>query len=193
MRKSAAARDDRWLDRYNSIGALVRSAREKYGKEEGSRSTATDLRSSLRAYAPRAFRKFRGVVASCRPLHSPASRDDGGTWRARQDNLILCNTTEMCTQKDLSARLRWRGHCACFIGMPKTPRMRSNVGLRPSAYTIKSIRRCLVRYLFLGSKISNGERLAKIDRKTGEVILNKPLFAAVEQFIADSKIDCVVF
>ena len=100
MRKSAAARDDRWLERYNDIGALVRSAREKYGKEEGSSSTATDLQSILRAYAPRAFSEIprrrwlhAGHYIRQQVVMTVAPGGHGKT------TLILCNTTEMCTQK----------------------------------------------------------------------------------------------
>ena len=101
LRSSAAPRDDRWLDRYNGIAGLVHSAREKYGKGQGS-STANDLRSTLRAYVPRPFSEIprrqwlhaghyirQQVVMTIAP---------GGYGKTA---LILCNTIEMCTGKGL--------------------------------------------------------------------------------------------
>jgi AAA domain/Bifunctional DNA primase/polymerase, N-terminal len=193
MRKSAAARDDRWLDRYNDIGELVRSARAKYGEEQGS-SAATDLRSTLRAYAPRSFSEIprrhwlhaghyirQQVVMTVAP---------GGYGKT---TLILCNTTEMCTQKGLIGPAPMEGPLRVLYWNAEDPE--DEVERRIAAICIhyQIDPTLLGGYLFLGSKISNGERLAKVERKTGEVILNKPLFAAVEQFIADNKIDCVIF
>jgi hypothetical protein len=107
--------------------------------------------------------------------------------------LILCNTTEMCTGKGLIGPAPIGGALRVLYWNAEDPE--DEVERRIAAicihYQIDAT--ALGGQLFLGSKISNGERLAKIDRKTGEVILNKPLFAAVEQFIADNKIDCVIF
>ena len=107
--------------------------------------------------------------------------------------LILCNTIEMCTGKGLIGPARMAGPVRVLYWNAEDPE--EEVERRIAALCVHyQIDATVLRdHLFLGSKISNGERLAKLDRKTGEVILNKPLFAAVEQFIADNKIDCTVF
>jgi AAA domain len=177
LRSSAAPRDDRWLDRYNSIGALVHSAREKYGKEEGS-TAANDLRSTLRAYVPRAFSEIprrqwlhaghyirQQVVMTIAP---------GGFGKTA---LILCNTMEICTGKGLIGPGPIEGPLRVLYWNAEDPE--EEVERRIAALCIQyQIDASSLRgHLFLGSKINNGERLAKINRKTGEVILNKPLFA----------------
>jgi hypothetical protein len=191
---SAAERDDRWLDRYNDIGALVHSASVKFGEEQGSSSAATDLRSTLRAYAPRAFSE----IPRRRWLHAGhyirqqvvMTVAPGGYGKT---TLILCNTVEMSTGKGLIGPTPIEGPLRVLYWNAEDPE--DEVERRIAAICIhyQIDPPLLGGYLFLGSKIGNGERLAKVERKTGEVILNKPLFAAVEQFIADNKIDCVIF
>ena len=107
--------------------------------------------------------------------------------------LILCNTIEMCTGKGLIGPFPIAGPLRVLYWNAEDPddEVERRVAALCIHYQIDAAE--LGGWLFLGSKISNGERLARFDRKTGEVIINKPLFAAVEQFIADNQIDCVIF
>ena len=189
MRSSTAPRDDRWLERYNEIGELVRSAREKFGEK----SATVDLQSILRAYAPRAFSEIprrRWLHAGHYVRQQLVMTVAPGGWG--KTALVLCNALEMCTRQGLLGPRPLEGPLRVLYWNAEDPE--DEVERRIAALCIhyKIDAAELADLLFLGSKIS-GERLGKVDRKTGEIIINKPLFATVEQFIADNKIDCAVF
>jgi hypothetical protein len=106
--------------------------------------------------------------------------------------LILCNALEMCTRRGLLGPAPLEGPLRVLYWNAEDPEdeVERRIAALCIRYQIDAAE--LVGQLFLGAKIS-GERLAKMDRKTGEIIINKPLFTAVEKFIAANRIDCAVF
>jgi hypothetical protein len=199
---NSAARQERpkeWQNRYDDIPRAVETAEAKYGAapSEGQAAQQDEQqqeRSLLHAYIPRPFCEIprrrwlhaghyirRQVVMTVAP---------GGYGKTA---LVLCNTLEMCTDRGLIGPAPIEGRVRVLYWNAEDPE--EEVERRAAALCIHyQINQAdLEGYLFLGSKIANGERLARLDRKTGEVILNAPLFDLVGRFIAEHKIDCAIF
>jgi hypothetical protein len=105
--------------------------------------------------------------------------------------LILCNAIEMATGTGLigsspSGTLR----CAYWNAEDEQEEIERRIAAICLRYKLNQA--ALSAGLFLGSKITGKERLAKLDRH-GNVVLNKHLLTQVTQFVGDNRVDCVIF
>jgi hypothetical protein len=167
---------------------------DRYGRGAQEQSGSSATSSLLRAYVPRPFCE----IPRRRWLHAGhyirqqvvMTVAPGGYGKTA---LVLCNALEMGTGKGLIGPSPIEGRVRVLYWNAEDPE--DEVERRIAALCIhyRINQADLAGYLFLGSKIGNGERLGHLDRKTGEVILNKPLFDHIETFIADNKIDCAIF
>jgi len=107
-------------------------------------------------------------------------------------SLILCNALEMCTREGLIGAPPAEGPLRVAYWNAEDPE--EEVERRIAAicvhYAIDPGR--LRDQLFLGSKISDGRRLASLDR-SGNVAFNDKLLAEATQFVVEQRIDCVMF